>query len=340
MNKFGDLPGIDYNSQEVFESSDVEVDDPVVNALEGDTSPATSVSQLQDQFAEIEIASGRCDLPNNFPSQTMLYLDRRKETKQDKLARIRRELEEIQQEEETDIPEADELLQIFNALNTTSSKQKFPTEEELKINEILIPPSEPIKATSQQVATVVTLETKLSQLEKQLGIDNSLPHSVQHSLNDITRQLNIINHADFNLDSIKSKIESTGKEMEKLELNKRLFGWEDVPTPKEDKVDEIYEILPDLKKYCATAPSILERIKGLSKIHNEVEESLHFSINLNQFISDLELEMQEWDKALESLNRGLDKLNETFDTNRKSLEKRLEELEKRVTGGQPLMDKK
>ncbi|KAI5949143.1 hypothetical protein KGF57_004973 [Candida theae] len=342
MNKFGDLPGIDYNGQEVLESSDVEAEDQIHNSLqEEDAEPAINFTQLQTQFSEIEISNDKYDLSRNPLNYKRFPLGTRKETKHEKLARIKRELEELQREEseegedtdtdtDTESHKAEDLLRMFQALNAAPDRQVFPKEEELKIKEILIPPPEPTKATSQQIAQLVSLENKLHQLEKQLGIDTSLQHPVQHSLNSITRHLDLINHADFNLESIKSKIESTGKEMEKLELQKRLFGWEDPPTPKTDKIDELYKILPDLKKYCGIAPSIAERIKGLNQIHAELEESIHFSSNLNQFISDLAQDMKHWDKSLEALNRGLDTSMESFETNKSRLESRLGELEKRM----------
>lgn len=113
-------------------------------------------------------------------------------------------------------------------------------------------------------------------------------------------------------------------------MNKRLFGWEDVPVPKNEKIDELYNILPDLKTYCTVAPTILERIKGLSGIHNELEESLNFATNLNQLIGDLGQDIREWDKSLNSLNRSLETLKETFEENCSRYETRLDELEKRI----------
>lgn len=330
MNKFGDLPGIDYNSQEIFESSDIETEDHLGKDSKEEASQDINLHELQAQFAEIEVTSNEYDFSGNLLNQRGFQIEKKKETRQERLARIKRELEEVLQEEESSCPETDDLLQTFNSLNTTPDKQKFPKEEELKINEILIPPPGPVEHAPQQTATFISLESKLNQLEKQLGIDNSTSQPIQHSINDITRKLDIINHADFDIDSIKSKIESTGKEMEKLELNKRLFGWENVPISKTDKIDELYKILPDLKKYCGKAPLILERIKGLSMIHRELEESLNFTINLNQFISDLEQDMQQWNKSLDVLSQGLDTLKDTFETNSKRFENRLEELEKKI----------
>ncbi|KAI5969010.1 hypothetical protein CANMA_002006 [Candida margitis] len=332
MNKFRDLPDIDYTSQEVFESSDVESDNnPAPNEdLVNEALPDVNLQDLQTRFADTKLANNDYDFSGNLLNKSWLQVDGRKETKQERLARIKRELEELQQEEETSCPVTDALLQQFNGLKSTSDKPSFPTEEELRINEILVPPPEPVNATPRQGATLAGLENKLSQLEKQLGINNTLSHPVQHSINDITRKINIISHADYNIDAIKSKIETTGKEMEKLELNKRLFGWEDVPTPKQDKIDELYKLLPDLEKYCGKAPMILERLKSLNMIHNEVEESLNFTINLNQFISDLDRDMKQWNKSLDTLNRGLDVSKETFDTNRQSFQTRLAELENRL----------
>lgn len=330
MNKFGDLPGIDIDSQEIYESSDVENENPTDEERQEQAPPDINLEPLQAQFVDIEITDKEYDFSGNLLNQRGFQVGKKKETKMEKLARIKRELEEIQQEEGPECSDADELLSAFNALNASPSQRKFPTEEELKIDEILIPPPEPVHATSQQIAKFVNLENKLNRLETQLGTDHRQSRPLQHSINEIIRKLDIINHAEHNADSIKSKIETTGKEMEKLELNKRLFGWEDVPVPKNEKIDELYNILPDLKTYCTVAPTILERIKGLSGIHNELEESLNFATNLNQLIGDLGQDIREWDKSLNSLNRSLETLKETFEENCSRYETRLDELEKRI----------
>ncbi|KAI3404127.1 hypothetical protein KGF56_003027 [Candida oxycetoniae] len=344
MYKFNELPGIDTNSQEVFETSDTETEtERNVDELGSESSEIENVNfeESRKQFLKSIIINSRFDFSGNVTNLDGYQVKEAYETKEAKIARIKRELEELTNDDRGSLTQeeicnlSDILLKLKNTTNEDKCALEAFQEEELNLDAIFSIPK-PATATAtaktnktQEIQQLADFEKQLSSIEKLIGIEApQRTQSIQFAINEIKRRLDVIEHPEYSISVIEEHIESLFKEINKLELSKKVFGIEEEPKIKSDKIDNIYTILPNLKNYAKNAPALLQRLKTLNNIHSEVNETIKFAKGLDQMISDLIGDMHRWDDSMNQVNRKLDDSRRVFDENQGKIESRVDELMK------------
>lgn len=254
------------------------------------------------------------------------------ETTDEKIARIRREIEELRLEEALPVEETASLLQ---------SIKDHPTRLNA-YHENVRTVFEQIKAdfakTKQEIASgqskdldVLNFEARMNAIETALGpIPEASNTSIQNHLNDLSRKVNIIYNPEFELPKIKLLIQEINKETEKLATNRKLaqFSNPDVELPDaSDKIGALYAKLDDFDRVNATVPGLLSRLRSLHRIHADLGIAVSSIGTIDTTLASLKDDMRKWNESLNSINASLDSHNQTFETNRAALEERFKALE-------------
>ncbi|KAI5956339.1 hypothetical protein KGF54_000814 [Candida jiufengensis] len=349
MNKFKDLPDIDTSTQEIFESSDHE-DNDTTTTQQNDEFENINFDEKTIQFNKFHIINNnKFDFSGNvINSMGYQIIDNEKEeTIDEKLARIKRELEEIRQNQDINV---DELIEETKELEINSKKKSQLDEiidpESINIRELLHFQSKPIELNERNIKQLSSIENKLNELESKIGsgIKNENENETttfQLNINDLERKLDILEHSDYNSNSIITKVEKLTKEINKLELNKKIYGLD--PTNdnynesdeinninKYEKINEIYKILPNLENTIVNIPIILKRIKNLNNLHNEMNESINLTSNLNEIFNNINKDFIKWDESIINLNSKLNLTIENFNNNSENVNNRILELNERI----------
>lgn len=353
-DKYSDLPDIDYSSRDVFETSDVE-SDPDDAPLENDANPDIDSSKADTKAARSrfshEVISGEVEFLGDIQYCRLrgYNVSRVDETRDEKLARIRRELEELSGTEPENVSEQsgiDELLTVLESIQKNEAPQGY---YEKRIDDVLKTEIElststnnPSKETKQSsgVPDVLLLESRINALETVLGADNisqlsAAPKSIQNQINDLTRKINIVYNPEFEINKINQQIRELNREAEKLATNRKLAliassGGQQVAsissTSAEVKVSKLYDKLPEFEAVNATVPSIINRLKSLHKIHADLGRTIDTVGGIDNTIEALKKDMETWSQSLQKVNQDLDKQNELFESNKAGVEKRIEEM--------------
>ncbi|KAI5964343.1 uncharacterized protein KGF55_002285 [Candida pseudojiufengensis] len=346
MNKYKDLPDIDTSNKEIFESSDQENDSDI-----------DQIDRIEEEFKDVNfdekrlafskfniINADKFDFSGNVLNSMGYQIEdkSREETIDEKLARIKRELEEIRQTQNVNV---DELINETSELESKRNQPKLAEDKSsstsINVLNLLQFESKPLELNSNNLNQISDLENKLNKLETIIGTgldSEDQTSSIQSNINEVERRLNILEHPEYNSTSISNKIEKMTKEMNRLELNKKIYGIDndsenEVILSKIDnkqRVDEIYNILPDLEKYLSHAPVLLQRIKNLNKLHNELSESISLTTNLDSMMNNMTEEFKKWDNSITDLDSKLNSQIENFHDNSKSIDNRITELLDRI----------
>lgn len=262
-DKYTGLPGIDIESAEVFETSDID------NDLDIDAYTGVDTSEKNSDIEESEIDSGEArsrfsydilvgdinmvdflgSITNPSLTRTGYQVNQVDETVDQRLSRIARELEEIKilqlnDSSNTNTSECDKLVKTLeslakepllspvNDLNQYNHRIKQVFDEASARLETAdsggskTPQKPPLVDTSQ----VLTLESRLNAIESVLGSDGatniSLAESkptIQNWLNELTRKLNVVHNPEYQLDAVKQEVGLLTKQIETLAAHKKFL---------------------------------------------------------------------------------------------------------------------
>ena len=262
-DKYTGLPGIDIESAEVFETSDID------NDLDIDAYTGVDASEKNSDIEESEIDSGEArsrfsndilvgdinmvdflgSITNPSLTRTGYQVNQVDETVDQRLSRIARELEEIK------------IVQLNDSLNTNTSEcdKLVKTLESLAKEPLLSPVNDlnqynhrikqvfdeasarletagsggsktPQKPPLVDTSQVLTLESRLNAIESVLGSDGatnvSLAESkptIQNWLNELTRKLNVVHNPEYQLDAVKQEVGLLTKQIETLAAHKKFL---------------------------------------------------------------------------------------------------------------------
>lgn len=362
MFKAGELPDIDLDSQEVFETSDQEDEtaldknqNQVVSGDGGITTTEEDIPEYDFDFDETRrrflksfITNNRFDfsgtIENNGSESGYQVVDV-EETTLEKLTRIQRELEELRLEDPSSIEEVDKLDSLAKNMQHNAEKtEQGVFKQELSFDalnlkfkpnldfdfELELPKLSNDVYSESRIQQLTDLESALCAIETQIGDFSLLDSSIQFKFNDMVRRVQVMEHPDVSLNLVSDHIEQTLKEINKLELSKKAFGVEKTPIAKSDKIDDLFQILPNLKTYASQTPILVDRLKSLSKLHNEMIEVTDFAKNIDQTLADTVEDFKKWDSSLKTLNDKIDLASTTFEENKNKLDSRMEEIDEQV----------
>ncbi|CAA9989878.1 dynactin subunit 2, putative [Plasmodium knowlesi strain H] len=173
-----------------------------------------------------------------------------------------------------------------------------------------------------QTAHLLTLERKIADIEKALGIDKMamLPYDdLNHAILDLYNKLSL-------LDSI--KLESVKKKMQNLQsefLNLKKFKKDLLNISKdrgnyEESIDELFKILDLWKKTHHIIPNVLARLHQLKRVHDNAQS---FSSRLD----DLEKQQSKLDETLSLAEQNIKLINSKIDQNVHFLQDTLRKME-------------
>lgn len=352
MNKYSDLPDIDNEGQEVFESSDVEseIELPIETKHDPDIEISSiNVEESKELFARNEIIDTTSfDFLGNLSRLNGYSVAQVEETTEEKLSRISRELEEIKLQDQTASAsqQVDQLLTILSELksenNTTTNK--LLRSDQLKIDSLFkhIESDTPAVA-SQNFNRLIDLENRLSVLESAVGgtEDITTTTSIQLTINDLLRKISIIENPEYNFDKIRQEVDKLTKELEELDLKRKVLDIDiDIDNDhdhnddisktttitKQDKIDELYEKLPQINKYNQVAPMLLTRLKTLNSIHQEMKNNIDLSNGIDQILNDVQLDLKNWDQTIIKLNDRINDYEDNFAKNSTIVQERISDL--------------
>ncbi|CAX41828.1 subunit of the dynactin complex, putative [Candida dubliniensis CD36] len=333
MNKYSDLPDIDNEGQEVFESSDVEseIELPIETTNDPDVEVSSiNVDQSKELFARNEIVDTTgFDFSGNLSRLNGYSVTQVEETTEEKLSRISRELEEIKlQDHHTVSQQPDQLLTILSELKSENTIIKPLRSEQLKIDSLFKHIESDTPVASKSFDRLIDLENRLSKLESVVGTEDTTT-SVQLTINDLSRKISIVENPEYDFDKIRNEVGKLTKELEELDLKRKVLDLDDDSTKtitKQDKIDELYEKLPNINKYNQVAPMLLTRLKTLNSIHQEMKNNIDLSNGIDQILNDVQLDLKNWDQTITKLNERINDYEDNFEKNSKTVQERISDL--------------
>ncbi|KAG7660898.1 uncharacterized protein J8A68_005573 [[Candida] subhashii] len=368
MDKYGDLPDIEKDAQEIFETSDVESDIEYASPQEIEQTTPTELnvdnlpSEAKGIFSNSHISGNRAvDFSGSIHNQLYdsgYYVAEVEETVDEKLSRIARELEEIKLEKDMMITpetttETNKLLQLLNNLKKSEPpiRSEILSSEQLRIDGIFnqIKQQQDVQSISRikdGQEGLISLEDRLSSIEKLIGEDVLLEvgkkpiSSIQKTLNDLERKISIVNNPEYNFENVTKQLDTLNKEMDKMEMRKKLFNLTDIydiggskdDNSKDDNsiIDSLVEKLPEIKKNNEIIPLILKRLKTLNNIHNDMNINVELSKNMDQIITDLKIDIKNWDNSINQIYENIENYSQNFENNSKAMQTRLEQLSLKI----------
>lgn len=259
-DKYTDLPGIDNESAEIFETSDVESD--VELAISEPTAensdieePQLDSNQARKKFNNDIIVGdpGVIDFLGTIstPSlrETGYRVSRVDETVEQRLSRIARELEEIKLVQLTKDSSKDEMDDCNNLVNTLeglvrdsqASDSANLNQYSQRVQQAFAQATEKIHAPTSaseptekhplvDTSLVLAMESRINNIESVVGTEttsstrasDSKP-TLQNYINDLARKINVVHNPEYQLQTVRNEVALLNKEIETLNANKKFL---------------------------------------------------------------------------------------------------------------------
>ncbi|CEM10075.1 unnamed protein product [Vitrella brassicaformis CCMP3155] len=224
------------------------------------------------------------------------------------------------------------VMQQLSALKTTSAatadkdKEKKKDGESRMVYEVYYDPNErPLVETSK----LIGLESRLSELEKQIGVEaqSQLPFpDVQSGIYDLNERLSLL---DANkLDAIGRRTQALMSELEMV-LRKKAEITSAALTDDDQKVQELFLMSQRWKIATAGLPYIVVRLKSLKALH---QHSGSFATRISVLESnqtELQKQLDATSAALTTVSKSLQDSLKTFTENIDKMHTRIAELQKK-----------
>lgn len=351
----------------VYETSDIESETeqtPVEtkktdeDIIEDEIEFEHSHGKFQQEFTNGKINFDYVANKNLYDSGYKVY---RSETNKQRLSRLSRELYALKDDMEPgeNDDKLKELIALAEVLNkdVNSHAKLNPYRQEItrlfeKVNEIdSIPTNEgssdsenTYKATLQIDSEIMDLDKKVNRLELKLG---DLESPIDNILNDLNRKVSIINNPEYNVEQIKTSINSLVEDpnyQRLINLSKHINEMNttggvislsseegDILNAfKQEKINELVKYLPELQSYQRQNSLLLKRLRMLNNVHLNLESSTEFVTELDNLISNISTNVNNWNSQMSVINDKLDVNIENFDKNKLVIEKWVSELSEKV----------
>lgn len=382
-DKYSSLPGISFESQTIFESSDVESDDEktIEKKLNVEENSDYIVQETinfptsQERFTN-DIIVGDIYLMNFLGKVSNAGLGnggysvkKVKETVEQKLARISRELEEIQlelkeMENQKVKVKIDKLIQTLEAEEQKSGQKDGSTlnynAERIKtlfshISQDIEKPLDLLQHSSsnteyRKIPQILELDAKINTLEMLIGIEASQKVQLKYSdvvesnnnlnniIRDLKRKVNIVHNPEYNLSVIKDELEVVREQTEKVISDRKLLN---ISQPNDtvmfesenlqtNKIENLYEKLPEFEAANSRIPLLVNRLKSLHSVHSDLARSIEVIKSLDTVLSDMGQEITKWNESADTLNSKIDKYSENFASKKQEVAKLVSDLYARV----------
>ncbi|KAH3687507.1 hypothetical protein WICPIJ_001501 [Wickerhamomyces pijperi] len=335
MPAFEGFDDVDQSTQEVFETSDTE------SVSSSDTTPlptsrrdslsyeAIDIEQSRNLFqhskanAQLTDFNGRVDkLLGSYETFTV------SETTQEKLERIRRELEEVKEElsrgktkeTEKDLQQVEVLKKSFKDINRDVKEKALLSIDIVQdhIEPFTLAPS----STSESILTsedLLKLNEKIQSLESILGYTHPLNPSetITTKLNSLYSKIQLLSKDTESLSTITSQIDVINERFESsLALRRQgLFqtsniGGNTVSSEQQNSLRQMedsellamYDKVSKLTPFIDLLPSLLQRLQSLHNIHLNSSGAVRFVNGLEEQLGQMEAEMNQWETSLNTMD--------------------------------------
>lgn len=329
---------------EVFETSDVESESGTNHVEESSESiardalapPLDAISSFESSALSDELTL--VDFLGNVArrlAQSGYNVERLGETKKQKLARIARELEELEKEEPSEV---EVLAGKFRELKAGEERA---SDFDLGVGEIFkcIESALKEKSTTEHSDSneVLRLEKRIAELEEAIGSNEDTPTSVRNILNNASRKVNVLYDHEEEIAAVQTEIKQLSKDMEALAANRRMAqissGSKEppvVPISFDHKVSSLYDRLSEFDKVNAIVPLMIARLRSLNSVHAESGHAVECVATLDKTLSSLALDMKKWDDSVDKIDKSLVEQSEAFEKNAKVFQKKMEDVISRI----------
>ncbi|ODV82642.1 hypothetical protein CANARDRAFT_123058 [[Candida] arabinofermentans NRRL YB-2248] len=349
--------GTDYYSEdvvagdelEIFETSDHEVVDETGNDNDDDDdddvnnedivhdvfvtfdSRDTFENQIKEKYENMKF--------NSRYSSSSKQQQQQQETKLEKLERIRNELIELQtQDDNCDsnvTGQTRDLITLLDQLQLSSEQKIINWKNSLL--QFQTPKIQPIQSEitttpSNTDTNLFQLTSRLSKVESQIGIlDEDSSISLQSSINDIHRRLNLILKPEFSLDEVTEQIQYlTEKSEEYLKNMARLDTKESIIPITDKKINKLYskiEQLPQLEKLIKL---LVSRLRSIDSIISTSSTSIDFLDSLQDEFSNINIQLSSWQDKLDIVENSIETNTQSFQTQKENIQNWIKELELKI----------
>ncbi|ODQ82779.1 hypothetical protein BABINDRAFT_11148 [Babjeviella inositovora NRRL Y-12698] len=370
MSKYSELPDVEVDAQDCFETSDVDevesIDTSVYEAEEKDIDQSKVLPEhARLRFENYLIDGCRVDFSDSIVPKKGSYASAHlAETPAQKLLRIRRELEELALVQDESAVLKHELEGLQSMVQKLNQKPVGPSvvsyqPESTPESGVALPPKQGI----QLVQEFLLLESRLAKLEAVVGYDfinSEAKQSIQALINDLSRKINILY-----MESELLKADGEEKRFAKLlasvaELNKKsemiyarrntsatissLMDGETSHTephtephtdlhtapPEAKKLLELYAKFRQISQLDSTTRHIVDRLRSLHEMHTQISHSLSVCESISDTVTDVTESIDHWQAAIRVVEEKLAKEQGVWNRSSAEILRMLEKLETRV----------
>lgn len=316
----------------VYETSDIESEpDITVPTTSGDPDIIEETIDTTEAFKRFDNQFIKGEINFNYTVDRSLgdsgFKAQYKETKENKLSRITRELYELEMEEKDE--EIDKLIKLAEDLklkrkNDLSGYKKrildlFDGLESVNNEEVSV-----IRLSNTD--DLLELDKKISKLEGKLG-DINATNSIDQVLKEMNKKVEVINNPQYKIEEINQSIKEILEKTEFINNYNEVNGGS-LELFKNDKINELLTFLPNLQSFQKLSDLLIQRLKFLNEIHLKIGNSVEFIDNLDQNLTNIDNEINQWNESLNLINTKLDTNQELFETNKKEINNWIDQLKK------------
>ncbi|BAO38116.1 dynamitin [Kluyveromyces marxianus DMKU3-1042] len=351
VEEFGLEP--DNTGKVIYETSDV--DESEVEVSKGPQNediiedPVSDVANSTEVYESTQLSADQTDFSGRLDSLPTYKSRFVKETPKQKLARIQREILEVQHELEVENSNSNE-KDLLDVKNLYKSLSRFNTEKMGELQRRLLSDSESqetetvrlpnIKLDPTSIMKLEKLEQKLTSMESQIGIstDARSSKSIISTINDIYRDMNILKMDEQSLTNFQKRMKEISDQYDQSIIGRRAQKDPELMTEiekkmktTEAKLQDIYVNYQLLNRYSKLIPQITQRLKSLSSLHGSINDMNNTVAQINDHISSMDGQIEKWSTLVNTANDALTSHETAFDKKKNTLEAQLHETESRIT---------
>ncbi|KAK6462533.1 Dynamitin-domain-containing protein [Scheffersomyces coipomensis] len=373
MQKYSDLPDIEQDSQELFETSDNDsvIDlslskDDVINVKDDDiVEESLNANFAKEKFPQTTISEhGKIDFSGSISNKAFgqtgyVLISGEEESRNEKIARIARELEELKSDPASSSTESQQLDRLTELLESNTNAtvgdyndEKFQSvfnaiSEKVKVDESI---SNTISESTSLVDTseILELEARLAKVESFVGYDSIIEiqhleqtserrQSLSAKINDLRLKIGIVNNPQYNISNIKDELSTLRLDIAKYDNERKLHEVKvntilETPAARVDEkqINELYQKLPEFDKINKIVPMVVNRLKSLNAVHSDIGNTVHVVSHLDEILNDIKSDLKTWNESINTVNANLDAYASNFIKNEQEIVSQLNRLDTKV----------
>uniref|UniRef100_A0A060T3T4 ARAD1C39512p n=1 Tax=Blastobotrys adeninivorans TaxID=409370 RepID=A0A060T3T4_BLAAD len=355
MSDYSGLPDIDNASAVIYETPDPA---PLAASsnISFDTDPAIDhrafdKSQAQQVFETSVVDASDADfVERGHRPYSHLRVSTVPETLNARIARLKREVEEVSRLKETQqqAAEIDNLRNVLDSFSTKNDKTKNQFYSDLgsqssegdrsQMKPTLATTTSFTPGTDLYTSRLIEADQRIAQLERIIGT-GKVESPLVLSLQECQQKLMLLTGSQKGLGAATSAIQQVTASLEQLrtvhqQLSQSMAYAKDIDLPPQlvevRKVDQLYEKLPALESQASLVPLILSRIKSLQAIHADARDAIDAIRDIDNTVQTLKTGMSEWMETLKSIETKIQDHINLSKKNQEQVEAWVKNVESRI----------